>query len=158
MTDQYGPCPKELAHFREDGCQGEGFTRYAYRTDGTVLQLYHEDTLIGETRLPSFPAQSSVVTADEERIYVKLVNMEEEEADIEVELDCEVETDYMAHVLTGGKTDQNSFEEPEHVSDKSYRQTGAAVDFTYHMPPLSVVVLELIKKGDGRQDEEIFSK
>lgn len=158
LTDQYGPYPKELAHFKEDGCEMEGFTKYAYRTDGTDLRLYHEDTLIGETRLPSFPAQSSVVTADEEKIYVKLVNMEEEEADIEVELDCGVETDYMAHVLTGGKTDQNSFEEPERVSDKNYRQTGAAADFTYHMPPLSVVVLELIKKGDGGQDEEIFSK
>lgn len=150
LTDQYGPSSRELAHFQEETCPVEGFTRYAYRTDGTVLQLYHEDILIGETDLPSFPAQSSVVTADEKKIYVKLVNMEEEEVGIEIKLDCEVETDYTAHVLTGGKTDINSFEEPEHVSDKTYSQTGAAADFTYRMPALCVAVLELTRKGDGR--------
>lgn len=150
LTDQYGPWTKELARFKEDACVPEGFTHFSYSTDGTVLKLYHEDILIGETRLPSFPAQSSVVTADEEKIYVKLVNMAEEEAGIDVRLDCAVEADYTAHVLTGGKTDQNSFEEPEHVSDKTYRQTGAAMDFTYQMPPLSVAVLELTRKGDGR--------
>lgn len=150
LIDQYGPWSKELARFKEDACTPEGFTHFSYRTDGTVLQLYHEDILVGETRLPFFPAQSSVVTADEEKIYVKLVNMEEEEVGIEIKLDCAVEADYTAHVLTGGKTDQNSFEDPEHVCDRTYRQTNAAADFTYQMPAFGVAVLELTRKGDGR--------
>ncbi len=150
LTDQYGPSPKELARFREEDCTAEGFTRFSYRTDGTDLKLYHEGRLIGETHLPSFPAQSSVVTADAKKIYIKLVNMEEKETEIAIRLDCEVDTDYTAHVLNGGKTDKNSFEEPERVSDRVYEKTGASADFTYHMPALSVAVLELTRKGDGR--------
>ena len=71
--------------------------------------------------LPSFAALNTVVTDTEEEVIVKLVNMGEEEENIAINLDCEVESEYCAYVLTGEKLAENSFEKPEHVRDWKYQ-------------------------------------
>ena len=65
------------------------------------------------------------VTEDE--IFIKLVNMEGKTDPIEISLDCGVEREYEAVLLTGEKTAENTFEEPEKVSDKTVKMEGAPI-------------------------------
>ena len=150
LFEKEGPVTRELARFEESGEVRDGFCRYGYRTDGERLQLYHGAALVGEMALPSFPAQSCVVTDTPESVFIKLVNMAQEETKIEIELDCDVKSAYLAHVFTGKKRAKNSFEDPECVSDRTVELSGAARNFTYVMQGLCVAVLELFKTGGGR--------
>lgn len=50
---------------------------------------------------------------------------------IEISLDCGVEREYEAVLLTGEKTAENTFEEPEKVSDKTVKMEGASKKFIY---------------------------
>lgn len=65
---------------------------------------------------------------------------------IEISLDCGVEREYEAVLLTGEKTAENTFEEPEKVSDKTVKMEGASKKFIYEAPAYSVSVLRLKKK------------
>lgn len=149
LFEQEGPRTKVLARFADEDA-ADGFCRFAYRTDGRRIALYRGEKLVGETMLPSFPAQSCVVTDTQNRIYIKLVNLAQEEEEMHISLDCGVETDYLAHVLTGEMRAKNSFENPTCVCDRTFALAGAAQSFTYVMPKLSVAVLELTRTGGGR--------
>ena len=91
--------------------------------------------------IPSFPAVSSVTTVTEDEIFIKLVNMEGKTDPIEISLDCGVEREYEAVLLTGEKTAENTFEEPEKVSDKTVKMEGASKKFIYEAPAYSVYIL-----------------
>jgi alpha-L-arabinofuranosidase len=72
--------------------------------------------------------------------------MSEEDDEIKIKLDCDVENDYEAYVISGEKTAENSFEHPQNICDISYRLTGSAREFTYNAPALSVNVIRLKKR------------
>ena len=74
------------------------------------------------------------------------MNFSPEEDEVEISLDCAVETDYKAVVLTGEKQAENSFEEPERVHDEERLLSGAAEQFIYRAPGYSVNVLRIGKK------------
>lgn len=150
LIDPDGPRTKELARFEDTQEVKEGFCKFAYRTDGERLWLYRDERLLGEAVIPSFPAQSCVVTDTEDSVLIKLVNLSEKEAGINIELDCGVRADYRAHVVAGEKKAKNSFESPMCVCDRTTELSGAAQSFTYMMPKLSVAVLELTKAGGVR--------
>lgn len=122
------------------------FHNFSYRTDLKKLWLYIDGELIHEVMIPSFAALNSVVTDTEEEVIVKLVNMAEEENDVVIDLDCDVESEYCAYVLTGEKLAENSFEKPEYVHDRKYQLCGAGRSFTHTVPKLSASVLILKKR------------
>ena len=53
-----------------------------------------------------------------------------------------------AHLLTGGATDENRLEDPEHVRDVLLQANGAARSFVYTAPALSASILTLKKKAE----------
>lgn len=48
--------------------------------------------------------------------------------DVEITLDCAVESDYEVLLLTGDPHAENSFENPENVHDTALTLTGASAD------------------------------
>ena len=122
------------------------FNHFSYVTDGKKLSLYVNNELIHEIQIPSFPALSTVVSDTEKEIFIKLVNLAEEEDEIQLELDCDVNDEFQAYLLTGDKKDENSFENPQKVHDVAYSLTGAGRSFLYKAPPYSVNVLRLAKR------------
>lgn len=122
------------------------YHHFGYETDGKTVRLFIDRKIVREVEIPSFPAVSSVTTVTEDEIFIKLVNMEGKTDPIEISLDCGVEREYEAVLLTGEKTAENTFEEPEKVSDKTVKMEGASKKFIYEAPTYSVSVLRLKKK------------
>ena len=82
--------------------------------------------------MPSCPILSSVVTADEDAVYIKLVNIGQYEEALQIALDCEVASDYEVMQVSSGKTeDQNSFVHPQKVSAQVFVKQGADRTFTH---------------------------
>lgn len=92
------------------------------------------------------PTVTSIATETDREIFIKLVNMKGEADAGRNSLDCGVECEYEAVLLTGEKTAENTFEEPEKVSDKTVKMEGASKKFIYEAPAYSVSVLRLKKK------------
>ena len=124
--------------------QGE-FNHFSYSSDGSKLRLFVNQELIHEIELPSFRTLHTVVSDTDQEVILKLVNMAEQEDEVLITLDCDVAREYTAYLITGDKKAENSFENPIHVQDLEYQRTGAAREFVYQAPPLSVNVLRLQK-------------
>ena len=82
-------------------------------------------------------------------MIVKIVNFSDSPEPVEITLDCDVESEYTVGLLTGGATDENSLEDPEHVHDVLLQAAGASRSFTYEAPALSVNILTLKKGSRG---------
>ena len=80
------------------------YHHFGYETDGKTVRLFIDRKIVREVEIPSFPAVSSVTTVTEDEIFIKLVNMEGKTDPIEISLDCGVEREYEAVLLTGEKT------------------------------------------------------
>lgn len=102
---------------------------------------------VQEARLDSYPVISEVASADDDFIYLKLLNYSDSEEKTDIVLDCDVESAFTAEVLTGedGKA-RNSFEKPENICAKSEKYSGAAQQFAFVMPKHSLSILKLKKK------------
>jgi hypothetical protein len=140
------PHETELSAAAEAKLEIGAFNHFCYEADGRTMRLYLNGKLLHEASVPSFQAISSVACGTDTQIIIKTVNMSEEEQDIEIILDCEVEDQYEVLRISGEKTAENSFERPDNISDKAYRLTGAASEFTYKAPALSVNVIRLKKR------------
>lgn len=144
---------------------GVGFRKYAL-TDPVSLELekgvYHrfvmeaedgklrcavDGRVVTEIELPHYDEMQSIALEDGDDIIVKLVNIADQEKAVELSLDCEVESDYLRSVITGRASDCNTLQEPEKVTARQSRETGAAKSFLYAMPASSVNVLRLRKKN-----------
>ena len=77
------------------------YHHFGYETDGKTVRLFIDRKIVREVEIPSFPAVSSVTTVTEDEIFIKLVNMEGKTDPIEISLDCGVEREYEAVLLTG---------------------------------------------------------
>ena len=99
-----------------------------------------------EVELPHYEEIQAVALEDADNLIIKVVNIAEEERDIVITLDCPVETEYRAGVLTGEPSDRNTLENPETVTEHWNTLTGADAAFTYQAPASSVNVLCLKKK------------
>ena len=140
-----GPKPlsmeiKEGTHFAEDG-----WHTITWKTDLDQMQFFVDDKLIHELDIPSFPVVSTVATVTEDEVLLKVVNIAESDEPVEIALDCDVADEYQVSLLTGDKTQMNTLEEPEAVSDRELSLKGAGKQFTYLAPKLSVSIIKLQK-------------
>lgn len=123
------------------------YNQFRYEADGKRMLLYLNGKLLHEAAVPAFQAVASVVCGTGSEIIIKAVNISEEEQDIEISLDCEVADRYEVLRISGPKTAENSFEQPCSIHDEAYTLTGAAKEFTYRAPALSVNVIRLQKRN-----------
>ena len=121
------------------------FNHLKYTVSGHTVTLEVNGEEIGAEELPSYPAMGTVATDAEDSVILKIVNFSDREEPVEITLDCDVEPDYTAGLLTGNATDENSLEDPEHVHDVLLRLSGASRSFIYAAPALSVNILTLKK-------------
>ena len=87
----------------------------------------------------------SVATADEKNIYIKIVNFSEEPDDVRIALDCDVKNSYSVDRFCGDPHAKNTMDHPDSVRDETILCTGAAREFVYTAPGMSVNVLRLQK-------------
>lgn len=125
----------------------EGYNKFSYTVTGKKMSFYVNDELIQEAVVPNFPAMASVTSDTRKEIIIKIVNIAPEPDEIEIKLDCEVESDYMVGILTGEKYAQNSIENPTRVQDSQIELSGASRQFVYTAPAYSINVLHLKKSG-----------
>ncbi len=122
------------------------FNQFRYEVNGKEMLLYLNGKLLHEASVPAFKALTSIAGDTDSEIIIKVVNMSEEDDEIEILLDCDVEDDYEAYVVSGEKTAENSFERPQNVCDVIHRLTGSARKFAYKAPALSANVIRLKKR------------
>lgn len=123
------------------------YNKFKYVVTGEKMSLYVNDELIQETSVPNFPSMASVVCDTEEEVIVKIVNMNPDSEDINISLDCDVESDYKVDVLTGGKFDENSIDDPTKVQDVEVELSGASRQFVYRASAYSLNIIHLKKKA-----------
>lgn len=92
------------------------------------------------------PLLSAVATQDEDKIYLKIVNVDGEDKEVSICADCGVKEEVLTEVLAAKPEEVNSFEDKEHVSSVCGRVAGGT-EFTYRVPAHSVNVLVLEKDG-----------
>lgn len=109
------------------------------------VSLYINGELVDVAELPNYPSMSSVVTDTDEQVIIKIVNFSDNADDVEINIDCGVKGEYTVGLLTGAADAENTIENPECVRDVLLAKTGAARNFTYKAPALSVNVLTLTK-------------
>lgn len=122
------------------------YNKFKYIVTGKNMSLYINDELIQEASVPNFPSMASVVCDKEDEVIIKIVNMAPDSDDINISLDCEVESDYRVELLTGGKYDENTIDHPTVVQDIEIKLAGASNYFTYCAPAFSLSVIHLKKK------------
>ncbi len=125
--------------------KADEFNWFRYEADGKRMRLYLNRELVHEAAVPTFQALTWIASDTDSEIFIKAVNMSEEEDDIEMILDCDVDSRYEADVISGEKTAENGFEHPQNVCDVTLSLNGAARNFVYKAPPFSVNVIRLKK-------------
>lgn len=115
------------------------------REDG--FDCYIDGELVHRANLPNYPAITASASVTDDEVIVKLVNITDRVQPVEIALDCEVESDYRAEILTSAHPeDENTLDQPERVSPVAQTQSGAAQKFTYQAPAYSLNVLVLKRK------------
>ena len=140
--------PKPISEPKKACLRKNAFNHLKYTVSGHSVILEVNGETIDTVDFPSYPAVGTVATADEKQVILKIVNFGDGDEPVNITLDCDVEKDYTVGLLTGGATDENSLEDPEHVRDVLLEQSGASRHFTYTAPALSVNVLTLKKKPE----------
>jgi alpha-L-arabinofuranosidase len=111
----------------------------------TEVDLYLNDELIQTVELPNYPSMCSVCTDSDEEVIIKIVNFSENEDDVQITLDCDVQSEFRVEYLTGEADAENTLADPEHVRDRQETRIGAGREFVFNAAPLSVNVLILKK-------------
>ncbi len=112
---------------------------------GTAVECWLDGALLHTAELPHYEAIQTVALNDGEDLILKIAHIGDQPEQVEIQLDCEVESAYTVGLLTGAPDDCNSLEEPEKVADHTVTCTGAAKTFVYEAPAYSVSVLRLHK-------------
>ncbi len=121
------------------------YNHFHYELSETEVKLYLNDELIQTVELPNYQAACSVVTDTKDEVIVKYVNFSEKPDNVEITLDCDIQSDYTVSYLSGKADAENSLASPDNVQDKTKKLTGAGRSFIYTAEPLSVNVLSLKK-------------
>ena len=125
------------------------YNRFKYVIDQKEVNFYINDEWVMNARIPSFSTMQSVALSNHEEVIIKAVNISDKPDDIEIALDCDVESEYVVNVLTGDPSAGNSLENPQNVRDESRTLTGASKRFIYQAPAYSLNVLKLKYKKDS---------
>ena len=126
--------------------ENNAFNHLKYTVSGHYVTLEVNGETVDRVELAGYPALGSVTAVTEDTVIVKIVNFGNEKDAVEITLDCDVEEDYTVGLLTGNAEDENSLENPENVTDRILQVSGAAREFVYEAPALSVNVLTLRRK------------
>ena len=108
-------------------------------------ECYINDELVQKKVHTLHPLINAVATQDEDKIYLKIVNVSDREEEVRITADCTVEEKILTEVLAAEPWEINSFEDKEHVSSVCGSISGGS-DFTYSAPAHSVNVLVMDKR------------
>lgn len=125
------------------------FNHYKIVAGHGRYQCYINDRLIQEKKLMLHSLVSEVVTVDEQHIYVKLVNVDQQACPVDIRLDCDVESVYTIEYVEGEPQAVNTFNHPEHVVAKREIRDGAGRAFEFILPASSICVLVLKKQSES---------
>lgn len=124
----------------------EKFNHYKIVCDAFGYRCYINGNQVHQKKHTLYPLLHSVATQDENRIYLKVVNVGEKEEKVQISFDCEVKEDAWAEVISAKPEEVNSFEDKDNVSAR-YQVIKAASEFVYNVPAYSVNVLVMEKKN-----------
>ena len=125
------------------------FNEFRYSVIGHKVRLFINGRLVHEIGLPSFPsifAAAGNSDAGTGEVVLKIVNMSSESDSINIITDCCICPDYGVSVISGEKTDENTFAKPDRIAVREICLNGASDNFIYEAPPLSVSVVRLKKQ------------
>ena len=123
------------------------FHKLSARYDTKTAEFFLDDSKIAEVTLPNYPSMCSVATASDNEIYIKIVNFREESDEVRITLDTDVESSYSADRFYGEPHAKNTIDCPDAVTDETVSLNGAAKEFVYTAPGMSVNALRLTKKS-----------
>ncbi len=138
--------PQPISEARDVHLIPCAYNRLEYTVSGHSLSLSVNGEPVDTVSLPSYPALGMVATDTENTVILKIVNFGDVSDPVEINLDCDVASEYTVGLLTGKAEDENSLENPEHVHDVRLSLSGASRSFAYEAPALSVSVLTLKKQ------------
>ena len=118
---------------------------YKIICDHFGYKCYINDKLVDQKRHVLHPLVSAVAVQDREYVYLKAVNVDSHDLDIQIKLDCNVDQDGEVEILQGALQEVNSFECKNKVSTIKRKVTCGA-DFVYHIPAYSVNVIKMKKE------------
>ena len=129
------------------------YNRFQVKTRHGGFDCYLNGRLVQTASMVPYPMVAELASEDDTYIYVKIVNIDKTEEAVEICLDCEIDAEYEAELLTGHPKDTNSLDEPEKVCPISRTFSNGSGAFTYLAPAYSFTVLKLRKAvlGSGRE-------
>lgn len=122
------------------------YNKLRYETTESVMRVYLNDVLIQQVMVPHFPRVASVTTETDEEVIIKIVNIHDQDESVSIELDCDVDNEYIVDYCEGKPSDMNSLDNPRNVWEKRKTLSNAAATFTYVAPASSISILTLKKK------------
>ena len=114
--------------------------------DAYGYACYINDRLVQKKKHRLHSLVNAVAVQDEDRIYLKMVNVDDEEKEIQIYLDCEVEERVLTEVVSAAPGEVNSFEDKEHVSSVCGGDFRGERNSYTRIPAHSVNVLVMKKK------------
>jgi len=123
----------------------DSFNTYKIVATREGYDCYLNGELVQGTRFTLHDTVYAVATTEGDEVILKLINIGAA-ADVEVALDCEVESGYTLQTLTAPMDAVNSFENKDNVSAKTCKAEGASSCFVFSAPENSVNVLTFRKK------------
>ncbi|WP_300844485.1 alpha-L-arabinofuranosidase C-terminal domain-containing protein [uncultured Acetatifactor sp.] len=121
------------------------YNHYKIACDAFGYECYLNGQLVQKKVHTLHPLVNAAAVQDRERIYLKLVNVDNEARDVRILADCAVKEEALAEVLAAPPESVNSFVCREHVAPRREIIRGGS-DFWYRVPAHSVNVLILEKQ------------
>ena len=122
----------------------EQYNTYKVVTRRDGFDGYVNGELVQQAYLPEYPAVAVSTTTDDDRVIVKLVNITNEPDDVEIILDCPVQSGYEVQLLSSADPHaENTLDNPTAVVPVVKTLTGASRSFTYRAPENSLSILTL---------------
>ena len=110
------------------------------------FDCYIDGRLVHQAKVPQYPSVEASATTDEDSVIIKLVNITGTAVPVEIELDCQVESEYTVQVLSNTDAEaRNTLDKPDAVAPETRVLSGAGESFTYEAPAYSLSVLVLKK-------------
>lgn len=119
------------------------FNMFKIVTRESGFECYINDELVQSAALPPFPEVGSVVTTDDSKVIIKLVNVGSRENAVEISLDCDVAGAYEVELLAGDPMAENTLDHPDNVAAYVKKGLGASRKFVYTAPAASISILKL---------------
>ncbi len=122
------------------------YNEFTVKTDALGYDCYVNGEFVRRVEDRKYGRVETVVTEDEEYLYVKLLNNSETEEPVTLKTGIACEREYSYELLTGAPADRNSLEDPCKVNTKVATGTFPEDAMTYTCPAWSFSVLKLRKK------------